>query len=89
MANFNIGIDCPSEEAATQVHAFIEALDFYQDGLDVDEERVSCVSKQGLLEELKKYASEHSVELGIEVWPEGMDYDEAETAGDLEFENYS
>lgn len=46
MANFNIGIDCPSEEAATQVHAFIEALDFYQDGLDVDEERVPCVSKQ-------------------------------------------
>ena len=85
MANFNIGIDCPVEEAAKQVYDFVEALVFYRDGLVIDEERVSLVSKQGLLGELKKYASERSVELGIEMWPEGMDYDEAEAAGELEF----
>lgn len=89
MANFNIGIDCPSEDAATDLHAYIEALDFYQDGLDVDDERVSLVSKQGLLEKLKAYASRESVELSVEVWPEDLDYDEAEESGDLEVFDYS
>ena len=68
---------------------FIESLDFFQDELDADEERVSLISKQGLLEELKKYASENSMELSIEVWPEGMDWDDAEDSGDIELFNYS
>jgi len=89
MANFHIGIDCPGEEAARAVHAFIESVDLYQADLDVDEERVSLVSKQGLLEELKKYASKNSVELSVEVWPEGQDFDEAEGSGDIEFFEYS
>jgi len=89
MANFNFGIDCPTEDSATGLHAYIEGLDFYRDGLDVDEERVSLVSKQGLLEELKAYASRESVELSVEVWPEDSDYDEAEESGDLEVFDYS
>ena len=56
MANFNFGIDCPNEESAEKLREFIESLDFFQDELDADEERVSLISKQGLLEELKKYA---------------------------------
>jgi hypothetical protein len=88
MANFHIGIDCPGEEAAQAVHAFIESVDLYQADLDVDEERVSLVSTQGLLEELKKYASKNSVELSLEVWPEGQDFDEAEGSGDIEFFEY-
>ncbi len=57
MANFNFGIDCPNEESAEKLREFIESLDFFQDELDADEERVSLISKQGLLEELKKHAS--------------------------------
>ena len=68
---------------------FIESLDFFQDELDADEERVSLISKQGLLEELKKYASENSMELSIEVWPEGMDWDDAEDSGDIELFNFN
>ena len=37
MANFNIGIDCPSEDSAEKLRKFIESLDFFQDELDVDE----------------------------------------------------
>ena len=84
MANFNFGIDCPNEESAEKLREFIESLDFFQDELDADEERVSLISKQGLLEELKKYASEKSIELSIEVWPEGMEWDYAEDSGDIE-----
>jgi hypothetical protein len=43
MANFNIGIDCPSEDSAEKLREFIESLDFFQDELDADEERVSVL----------------------------------------------
>ena len=89
MANFNFGIDCPNEESAEKLRGFIGSLDFFQDELDADEERVSLISKQGLLEELKKYASENSMELSIEVWPEGMDWDAAEDSGDIELFNFN
>ena len=89
MANFNIGIDCPSEDSAEKLREFIESLDFFQDELDADEERVSLISKQGLLEELKKYASEKSMELSREVWPEGMEWDDAEDSGDIELFNFN
>lgn len=88
MANFNMGIDCPSEEAAEKLKDAIESIDIYQDGLDAQEERVSVISKQGLLEELKKYASANSVELSVEVWPEDMEYDEAEESDDMETHEY-
>jgi hypothetical protein len=89
MANFNFGIDCPNEESAEKLRGFIESLDFFQDELDADEERVSLISKQGLLEELKKYASENSMELSIEVWPEGMEWDYAGDSGDIELFNFN
>jgi len=89
MANFNIGIDCLSEEDAHNLGGSIKQWDIFQQELDVCDERVSLVSKQGLLDELKKYASQHSIELEVEVWPEGMDYDEAEASDDLEFFSYS
>ena len=43
MANFNYGIDCPNEESAEKLREFIESLDFFQDELDADEERVSVL----------------------------------------------
>ena len=89
MANFNIGIDCPSEVSAEKLRDYIDSLDFYQEGLEVDEERVSLISKQGLLDELKKYASENSIELSIEVWPEGIDWDDAENSEDIERFNFN
>jgi len=88
MAMFNIGIDCPSEDAAQALHDFIAGLEIFQDELDVDEDRVSLVSQQGLLEELKAYAGKNNVALSLEVWPQSMDYDEADEGGDLEFFSY-
>ncbi len=88
MAVFNIGVDCPSEEAARAVHDFIAGLEMFQDELDVDEDRVSLVAQQGLLPELERYAGQQGVTLSLEVWPQGMDYDEADEGGALEFFTY-
>jgi hypothetical protein len=34
------------------------------------------------------YASSNSLELSVEVWPEDMEYDEAEESGDMEYHTY-
>jgi len=85
MANFNYGIDCPDTDSAEALMTFIESVDIYQDGLDVDEERVSVITKQGMIETLKEYAKSNSIELNLEVWPDDMEYDEAEENGDMEY----
>ena len=83
MANFNIGFDCTSQDDAVKIHDYIASLDLFQDGLQHDEERVSLISKQGLIDEVSKFCADNSVSVEVEVWPEGMDYDEAES--DMEF----
>lgn len=88
MANFNIGIDCPSPEIADKLRNHISGIDLYQDGLDCDDGRVSLVSKQGLLDELKSFAKSNSVELAVEVWPEDMDYDEADESDNIELHQF-
>lgn len=89
MANFNFGIDLPSEKLAKELKAELELTDIYADGLDHDEERVSVISKQGILDVLKNWALKNSIELSVEVWPEGLEYDEAEENGEMEFFSYS
>ena len=89
MANFNFGIDLPSEKLAKELKAELELTDIYVDGLDHDEERVSVISKQGILDVLKNWALKNSIELSVEVWPEGLEYDEAEENGEMEFFSYS
>ena len=84
MANFYIGIDCPSEKEAEKLKNKIESIDLYQDGLDICETRVSLVSKQGLLPELEEYAHINSLELLVEIWPDYLDYEEAEESDCLE-----
>ena len=89
MADFNFGIDCDGDEIAITLGKHIETIELFQEELDVCEERVSLVSKQSLLDELKKFSSTHNTTLSVEVWPEGMDYDEAEESGDLETHDIS
>ena len=88
MANFNFGIDCSSTESAESLVAKISDTDIYQDGLDAEDERVSVISHQALLEVLKKFAAENSEALTVEVWPEDMEYDEADDSGDLEVHSF-
>jgi hypothetical protein len=88
MANFNFGIDCPDRDTAEHLMKHIEGVDLYQDGLDFDEERVAVISKTGMLDVLKTYASAHSKEISIEVWPEDMEYDDAEESGEMEYHTY-
>lgn len=85
MANFNFGIDCPSSEDAEALRAHIENMNIYQQEMETCDERVSLVSKQTLLDEIKQYAKNNSLTLSVEIWPEGEDYDEAESSGSLEF----
>ncbi len=88
MANFNIGIDCATEEDAQTVANAITSTEIYQQNVDIDEERVSLVSKQGLLDILEAFAIEEGLTLEVEAWPEELDYDEAEESNDLESFTY-
>ena len=88
MANFNFGIDCPDSDSAEKLMNHIKGVDLYQDGLDFDDERVSVISKSGMLEVLKGFASANSLELSVEVWPEDMEYDDAEESGDMELHSF-
>ena len=84
MASYNIGFDCNSEQEAEKLHAFIVSLDLYQDGLDLYGDRVSLVSKHGLITEVSKFCSDEGMEVEAEIWSEELDYDEAESEGDME-----
>ena len=88
MAIFNYGIDCDSEDVASALMDEISQTEIYQDGLDFEDERVSVSSNQALLELLKKFSESRSESLSVEVWPEDMEYDEAEESGDMEYHNY-
>ncbi|MEK9696043.1 MAG: hypothetical protein VW270_09775 [Candidatus Poseidoniales archaeon] len=88
MASFNFGIDCSSDDAASALRDFIEQLEIYQAELDYEDERVSVVSKQTLLGELGKYAKDNGASFEVEVWPEDVDYDDADEAGDIEFHSF-
>jgi len=88
MANYRFGIDCASKEIAESIGAFISGVNIYQDDLEISEERVSLCSKAPLLQELERFSKQHSVSLSIEVWPEDLDFDEAEEAGSLETHSY-
>lgn len=84
MSNFNYGIDCENEKTAQKLYSWIENLNLYQDGLDLSETRISIISKNTLVNELKEYAEQEKINLTIEVWPIELEYDEAESTGDLE-----
>lgn len=84
MASFNYGINCGDAKKAQSLYDFIASLNFTQDGLDIDFERVTVISSQALLKELKGYSSKKAGSLKVEVWPADMEYDTAESSGDLE-----
>ena len=84
MAEFWFGCDCPDEEVAEKLRQKIEQTQIFQDGLDADGERVSVMSQQGMLEILKGFCKDNSCSIDVEIWPDGMEYDEAEESGDLE-----
>jgi hypothetical protein len=89
MATFNFGVNCPSEADAENLMAHILDTNLFQDGLDAFEERLSVVSTTEMLEVLKSYAAANSVELSVEVWPEGMELDDAEESEDVEYHDLS
>lgn len=84
MSNFNYGINCSSKKAAQTLFKFICNLDIYQDGLDISEDRVTLISKSSLKEQLIKFSEITAGELIIEIWPQNIEYDDAESSGDLE-----
>lgn len=84
MAHFNYGITCDDEKKAKKLGQFVSKLDLFQDGLDVSDDRVSVMSSQALLDELKKYGASQLGDLQIEVWPVDAEYDDAESSGALE-----
>jgi len=88
LATFRYGIDCDSSDVARDLANMIEALEMFQDDLEVSDERVSLCSNQSLLAELEKFAELRGAALAVEVWPSDLDFDEAEASGILEFYNY-
>ena len=88
MATFRYGIDCDSSDVALDLAKMIEALEIFQDDLEVSDQRVSLCSNQSLLAELEKFSEQNSAALAVEVWPSDLDFDEAESSGALEFYNY-
>lgn len=84
MASFNYGMNCGTRKMAEKLFLHIEKMNISQDGLDLSEERVSVISNQALAEEIRKYSTTVTGEVLMEVWPEGMEYDEAEAKGKLE-----
>ena len=88
MAEFDFGIDCPDEEVAEKLRAEIEGQQIFQDGLDVDDERVSVTCQQGMLKIIEEFAKKESASIDVEVWPNGTEYDEAEESGDLETHSF-
>ena len=88
MATFRYGIDCDSSDVALDLAKMIEALEIFQDDLEVSDQRVSFCSNQSLLAELEKFSELNSAALAIEVWPSDLDFDEADSSGTLEFYNY-
>jgi hypothetical protein len=88
MSNYWFGIDCISEKNAKDLHDRISEVNLYQDGLDVEDTRVSVISKQSLLLELENFARESKDQLDVEMWPAKQEYDEAEAKGSLETHSF-
>jgi hypothetical protein len=88
VAEFNFGIDCPSDDVAEKLRTEIEKQQIFQDGLDADDERVSVISQQGMLKVIAGFATKLSISLDVEVWPSGTEYDDAEDRGDLETHSF-
>ena len=85
MAKFNYGINCENSKMAEKLYKFISDLNIYQDGLDIFEERVMLISSSGLKDEVKKYSDASTGEINVEIWPEDLEYDEAEEKNEIEF----
>ena len=84
MARFHYGIDCEDDKKAKKLWQFLARLEMPQDGLDLSEARASVIASQALLDELRGYAKANAGDLRVEVWPDHLEYDDAESAGQLE-----
>jgi hypothetical protein len=88
MANFNYKITCPSADVAQCIGANILNIDIYLDGLDVQDEEVTVISKQTLTDEICVMSMNDKIDLMVEVWPEDMEYDEAEMTNNINEYNF-
>lgn len=89
MSKFNYGINCSNAKDAEKLFQQITKLDIYQDGLDVDDERVSVISTQALLKDIESFAKKTISGVSVEVWDSGAEYDDAEADGTLETYEFS
>jgi len=88
MANFNFGIDCETEEQAQDLYKFINSSQIFQQGLEIEDMRISLISKQTLLSELEIFFKRNAFSGSVELWPSEVDYDEADKNGSLEVYEY-
>lgn len=88
MAQFNYGINCYDQNKAQKLYKFIKGLNMVQDGLDVEDTRVSVISNPQLIKEIEKYASLIEGEVLVEVWSTDLEYDEAESKNKIEIFEY-
>jgi hypothetical protein len=84
MANFNYGINCETKKKAEKLYLHISNLNIYQKGLDISDERVMLISSQSLKDEISKYSDGTAGEINVEIWPENLEYDEAEEKNKIE-----
>jgi len=84
MAQFNYGINCDNHNKSHKLYKFIEGLNIVQDGLDVEDTRVSVISNSQLIKEIQNYASLNEGEVRVEVWSTDLEYDEAESKNKIE-----
>lgn len=84
MTIFNFGVDFETESEARRFKTAIEVQAYFTHELVQEGERVSFIGQQSRTEDLIKYAESRDEPIVIEVWPMGLDYDEAEKSGDLE-----
>lgn len=84
MTIFNFGVDFETEEEARRLKTAIEVQAYFTHELEQEGERVSFIGQQSRKEDLIKYAESRDETIVIEIWPMGLDYNEAEESGDLE-----
>lgn len=84
MARFNYGVDCEDDRKTRKLWQYIARLKMSLDGLEMSEARVSVIASQALLDELRAYARDNAGDLRVEIWPEQLEYDDAESDGALE-----
>jgi hypothetical protein len=86
MSILNVRIDCVNETQADLLKDYLESIDLYIKDLEIEDERITCVSKQGIVDIITDFIENENLKpMTIELWPDDMDYDEADEDGSLDY----